>query len=252
MLQCFLSNLKILFVFLILYDSKLCSTEFSQLLATYKDIETITPDLVISETVLENTTSNLALKIQMKGQKLDRYLFYSKSKNGYRYDGDQVTAYPQAFYVLLYKLQNSWILSKKKRQLLAWMQLSDLKDHQLEALFSEKYHIFEQLASLSDKLNDPVDVHVNSLSVSSSDQETSEARLLQIYLEDLKLRNATWLSSRNCLDLEIGGMNGHRLGYMFCRNDLNFPKRSRLGFYYIAHLKPGWFFYRRLLNDSKE
>ena len=96
-----------------MYDSKLCSTEFSQLLATYKEIETITPDLVVSETVLENTTSNLALKIQMKGQKLDRYLFYSKSKNGYRYDGDQVTAYPQAFYVLLYKLQNSWILSKK-------------------------------------------------------------------------------------------------------------------------------------------
>ena len=252
MVQCFLSNLKILLIFFILYDSKLCSTEFSDLLATYKDIETITPDLVISETVLQNTKKNLVLKIQMKGQKLDRYLFYTKSKDGYRYDGDQVTAYPQAFYVLLYKLQNSWILGKKKRQLLAWMQLSDLKDHQLEALFMEKYHIYEQLASLSGKLNDPLDIHVNSKSVKTGDQETSEARLLQIYLEDLGLRNATWQSSRNCLDLEIGGMNGHRLGYMFCEDDLKFPKISRLGFYYIAHLKPGWFFYRRLLSDPEE
>ena len=249
MLQRFLSNLKFLFIFLLFFDSKFCSTKFDHLLSKYKDIETITPDLVISETILQNTDRNLSLKIQMKGQKLDRYLFYTKVNDDYRFDGDQVTAYPQAFYVLLYKLQNSWILSKKKRQLLAWMQLSDLKDHQLEALFMEKYQIFEQLASLSNKLSGPVDVHVNSKSVKTDDLETSDARLLQIYLEDLGLRNATWLSSRHCLDLEIGGMNGHRLGYMFCDDDLNLPKISRLDFYYIAHLKPGWFFYRRLLNE---
>ena len=252
MSQSFLSIIKIFFVFFILQGSNLCSTEFSHLFASYKDMEMITPDLVLSETVLENTDKNLVLKIQLKGQKLDRYLFYTKLKDDYRYDGDQVTAYPQAFYILLYRLQNSWILSKKKRQLLAWMQLSDLKDHQLEALFTEKYHIFEQLASLSGQLNNPVDVHVNSKSKKTVGQETSDARLLQIYLEDLGLRNATWYSSHNCLDLEIGGMNKHRLGYMFCEDDLNFPKISRLGFYYIAHLKPGWFFYRRLLNDSKE
>tara|TARA_Y100000589_G_C27120455_1_gene616201 strand:+ start:472 stop:1224 length:753 start_codon:yes stop_codon:yes gene_type:complete len=250
MLQLFTSNLKFFFICLIICEIRVYSNEFSHLLSAYKDIELITANLVVSETVIQNTQELLALKIQMKAQKLDRYLFYTKLHDGYRFDGDQVTAYPQAFYVLLYKLQNAWNLNKRKRQLLSWMRLSDMKDHQLEAFFVEKYHIFEQLASLSGHLDDDLEVQVNS--DNKKELENSEAGLLQIYLEDLGLRHATWISNRNCLDLEIGGMNGHRLGYIFCESESNFPKLSRLGFYYIAHLEPGWFFYRRFLKSNEE
>tara|TARA_Y100000589_G_scaffold315305_1_gene338709 strand:- start:9 stop:770 length:762 start_codon:yes stop_codon:yes gene_type:complete len=252
MLQPRTYNIKAFLIFFVFCRVHTFSSEFTDLFTTYKDIETITPDLVVSETVLQNNEYLLALKIQMKGQKLDRYLFYTKQNDGYRFDGDQVTAYPQAFYVLLHQLQSAWTLNQKKLQLLSWMRLSDMKDHELESFFIEKYRIFEQLSSLSNQLDRDIEIQVNTKSETKEELENSDARLLQIYLEDLGLRHATWISKRNCLDLEIGGMNGHRLGFMYCESESNFPKLSRLGFYYIDHLKPGWFFYRRFLTDNEE
>lgn len=228
------------------------STEtFRHLLAAYKDVETITKNLVISESILQNTPNKLVLKIEMKGEKLDRYLFFNKAGNEYIYTGDQITAYPQAFYVLLSKLSsNESSLNQKKKQLLNWMRLCDLKDKPLQELFHINSDVFSQLASLSEAVQAEFDIHVNKvIDETKLDEKDINSRLFQIYLEHLGLRRASWQSQTKCLDLEIGGMSGHRLGYMFCHDETKLPEISRSEFYYVSELSPGWIFYRRLLSE---
>lgn len=224
---------------------------FAHLFSTYKDIETITENLVASESVLKHTPKKLVLKIEMKGEKLDRYLFYKKTGDQYAFTGDRVTAYPQAFYILLYQLSsNENSLDKKKRQLLSWMKLCDMKDKPLQELFHINSDIFQQLASLSESVETEFDIHVNKIiDEQTSGEKDNNSRLFQIYLEHLGLRRAFWQSKTKCLDLEIGGMSRHRLGYMFCHDQTSLPEISRSDFYYVSRLSPGWIFYRRLLNE---
>lgn len=250
-MQLYKSHLLLIIQCSVIFTCCYSTESFRHLFTAYKDFETITENLVISESVLKHTSDKLILKIEMQGEKLDRYLFFNKAGNEYIYIGDQVTAYPQAFYVLLYKLSsNESSLNQKKKQLLNWMRLCDLKDKPLQELFQINSDVFQQLASLSEAIETEFDIHVNKLiDESTLDEKSSNSRLFQIYLEHLGLRRAFWQSETKCLDLEIGGMSRHRLGYMFCHDETKLPEISRSEFYYVSWLSPGWIFYRRLLHE---